>query len=93
MIKPAEAAMFLEPTVVNAFQVTGTPEGVGEMQGFISHREGQEHVHLIEIVEEIPEQLAVIRHVGSNDPAARTTYRLTPDSTGTSLEFEQALTV
>lgn len=93
LIKPAEAAMFLEPTVVKAFQVPGTPKGVGEMQGFISHREGLEHIHLIEIVEEIPEQLAVIRQVGSNDPSARTTYRLTSDSTGTNLELEQALTV
>lgn len=78
LIKPAEAATFLEPTIIRAFRVPGAAEGVGELQGFISHREGLEHVHLIEIVEGIAEQLAVIEHVGSNDSAAKTTYRRNP---------------
>lgn len=93
LIKPAETAMLLDPNVVKAFRVPGTPEGVGEMQGYISHREGREHVHLIEVVEEVPEQWALIRNVGGPDEAARTGYRLTAIPGGTRLEQLLSVTV
>jgi hypothetical protein len=92
-IKPPETALLLDPTVVKAFRVPGTPEGVGEMQGFITHRDGVEQVQLIEVVEENPERLAVVRQIAGNYPDARLTYRLIPDAQGTILEYELALTV
>lgn len=93
LIRPAEAALFLDPSIVRAFHVPGTPNGVGEMQGFIASRDGAEHVQLIEVVEEVPEEQAVVRYVASNDPTARTSYRLTADATGTILEYEHVFTV
>lgn len=93
LIKPAETAMLLDPNVVKAFRVTGTPEGVGEMQGYISHRDGREQVQLVEVVEEVPEQWALIRHVGGPDAAARTGYRLTAIPGGTRLEQLHTVTV
>lgn len=93
LIKPPEAAVLLDPTIVRAFRVPGTPDGVGEMQGFIMHRDGVEHIHLIEVVEEVPERLAVVRQIAGNHPSARLTYRLTPDAEGTILEYELALTL
>ncbi|WP_104182076.1 SRPBCC family protein [Arthrobacter sp. B0490] len=93
LIRPADTAVFLEPTIRRAFRIPGTPDGVGEMQGFISLRNGQEYIHVVEVMEEIPEQWALVRHVGSTDPAAATGYRLTGDASGTTFEYEQRLTV
>lgn len=93
LIRPAEAALFLDPSIVRAFHVPGTPNGVGEMQGFIASRDGAEHVQLIEVVEEVPESHAVVRSVGTNDPMARTSYRLTANASGTTLKYEHASTV
>lgn len=93
LIRPAEAALFLDPSIVRAFRVPGTPDGVGEMQGFIASRDGVEHVQLIEVVEEVPESHAAVRYVAANDPTARTSYRLTVDASGTILEYEHVFTV
>lgn len=93
LIKPAETLPLLDPHVVKAFRVPGTPEGVGEMQGYISHRDGREQVHLVEVVEEVPEQWALIRIVGGADEAARTGYRLTAIPGGTRLEQLHTVTV
>lgn len=93
LIKPAETATLLDPHVVRAFRVPGTPEGVGEMQGYISHRDGREQVHLVEVVEEVPERWALIRVVGGSDEAARTGYRLTEIPGGTRLEQLLSVTV
>lgn len=93
LIKPAETATLLDPHVVKAFRVPGTPEGVGEMQGYVSHRDGREHVHLVEVVEEVPERWALIRIVGGQDEAARTGYRLTEVPGGTRLEQLLSVTV
>jgi hypothetical protein len=93
LIKPAETAMLLDPHVVKAFRVPGTPEGVGEMQGYISHRDGREQVQLVEVVEEVPERWALIRIVGGPDEAARTAYRLTEIPGGTRLEQLLSVTV
>jgi hypothetical protein len=93
LIKPAETAALLDPHIVWAFRVPGTPEGVGEMQGYISHRDGREQVHLVEIVEEIPEQWAPLRVIGGTDEAARTGYRLTEIPGGTRLGQLRSITV
>lgn len=93
LIRPAEAALFLDPSIIRAFRVPGTPDGVGEMQGFIASRDGAEHVQLIEVVEEVPETHAVVRYVATSDPTARTSYRLTADASGTTLEYEHVFTV
>lgn len=93
LIKPPETAMLLDPQVIKAFRVPGTPEGIGEMQGYISHRDGREQVHLVEVVEEVPERWALIRIVGGTDEAARTGYRLTQIPGGTRLEQLLSVTV
>ncbi|GAB3547482.1 hypothetical protein GCM10027404_09650 [Arthrobacter tumbae] len=93
LIKPAETATLLDPHVVKAFRVPGTPDDVGEMQGYISHRDGREQVHLVEVVEEVPKRWALIRIVGDPDEAARTGYRLTEIPGGTRLEQLLSVTV
>lgn len=69
-IKPPENSVFLQSDVVRGFRAPG-PEGAGEIQVFISIREGVEHVSALEIVEEIPQELAITRTLGGEDPAAR----------------------
>lgn len=63
------------------------------MQGFIASRDGAEHVQLVEVVEEVPESHAVVRYIATTDPTARTSYRLTSNTSGTTLEYEHTFTV
>lgn len=93
LIKPAETATLLDPDVVKAFRVPGTPEGVGEMQGYISHRDGREYVHLVEVMEEVPERWALVRVIGDPDQVARAGFRLTAIPGGTRLEQLRTVTV
>jgi hypothetical protein len=67
-VKPPENSVFLQPDVVRGFRAPG-PEGAGEIQVFISIREGVECVSALEIVEEIPQELAITRTLGGEDPA------------------------
>jgi hypothetical protein len=87
LIKPAENAVLLDPAVIRAFHIPGTPQGIGEMQAFISRRDGQETITAIEILHEVTGQCAVTRQLGDSDDAGRTTYVLTPTKAGT--RFEQ----
>ncbi|MCW2803565.1 MAG: hypothetical protein QOF52_2973 [Propionibacteriaceae bacterium] len=93
LIKPAENAVLLNPHVIRAFHIPGTPRGVGEMQGFISRRDGQETISAIEILQEVTGQYAVTRSLGDSDDAGRTTYVLTPTKAGTQLEQRSRFTV
>ena len=63
------------------------------MQGFIGLHGGIEHVQLIEVVEEVPLNHAVVRYIGTGDATARTSYRLTSTTLGTTLEYEHTFTV
>ena len=86
-IRPAEAAVALGVDVEHAFSVPAIEDGPGERQLFF-HRNGQ--IHVIEIIEEIPERLAVTEPVlPPSDVGVRTTYRLEPTATGCRLTLEE----
>lgn len=69
-IKPPENSVLLDPRVVRGFRAPGR-QGVGEVQVFISVQDGLEHVSALEVVHEIPGELAITRALGATDPAAR----------------------
>lgn len=69
-IRPAENSVLVSLDVVRGFRAPGV-EGVGEIQVFISMRDGVEHVSAIEVIEEIPLELAITRTLGDEDPEAR----------------------
>jgi hypothetical protein len=93
LIKPAENGPLLSPHIVRGFHVPGTPEGVGELQGFITVHDGRKHFVGIEIVAEVPEQLAVTRVLGTLDDASRSTYALSDIPGGCRLEQRERFTV
>ncbi|MHC6221739.1 hypothetical protein [Arthrobacter sp. MMS24-S77] len=70
LIKPAEKGPLLSPEVVCGFRAPDV-EGLGEIQVFISARAGVEHVSALEVMEEIPQELAITRILGDEDPTAR----------------------
>ncbi|MDR6688953.1 hypothetical protein J2Y41_004552 [Arthrobacter sp. 1088] len=80
-IKPPENAALLSPGVVSGFRAPDV-EGLGEIQVFISVRAGIEQVSALEIMEEIPLQLAVTRILGGTDSAARMRYFIHPGDNG-----------
>lgn len=67
LIKPVENSILLDPDVVKAFNLPGTPTGASETQCFISRRNGKEQINAIEILDEVPEVRAVTRSVGDDD--------------------------
>jgi uncharacterized protein YjeT (DUF2065 family) len=60
LIKPAEKAPLIEPTIRRGYRVPGTPEGLGEQQAF-EYLDG--NVSMIEVVEYQHAHRAVIRQV------------------------------
>lgn len=84
-IKPAENAALFDPDIVRGFSAPG-PSGVGQIQVFLSVREGAEFVSAVEVIEEIPLELAVTRQIGSQDPSARGRDFLKETDQGTILE-------
>lgn len=69
-IKPAENSVLFDADIVRAFRAPGA-EGEGEIQVFISVCDGVESVTAIEVVHEIPQELAITRSIGDSDAAAR----------------------
>jgi hypothetical protein len=69
-IKPAENSVLVDQDVVRAFRAPER-EGENEIQVFISVCDGVETVSALEVVHEIPQELAITRSVGDTDPAAR----------------------
>ncbi|MFF2244259.1 SRPBCC family protein [Arthrobacter sp. NPDC058130] len=92
-IKPPENSVLVHPEIVRGFRSPGV-EGAGEIQVFISMRDGAEHVSALEVMEEIPEELAITRTLGNEDPAARgrTSLRVGDDG-ATVLEHGQYFTL
>lgn len=86
---PAEHAAFTDPTVVRAFRVPGTPDGVGEQQAFVHRVNGREVIKMLEVIESRPGELAVARRIGSGGSAdgERSWWRLTPSESGTRLTY------
>lgn len=60
LIKPAEKAPLLDPTVQRAYQVPGTPSGLGERQ---AHERHDGSVAVIEVVEYLHHRRAAFRQV------------------------------
>lgn len=89
MIKPPENSVLLSPDIVRGFRAPSV-EGAREVQVFILVRDGVEHVSALEVVEEIPQELAITRPLGAHDPAARMRTSLRPGRNGgTVLEVGQ----
>lgn len=89
LIQPPENSVLLSPDVVRGFRAPMV-EGAGEIQVFISFRDGVEHVSALEVLEEIPQELAITRSLGAEDPAARMRTFLRPGEGGaTVLEVGQ----
>lgn len=84
LIKPAEKAPLLSPETVCGFRAPDV-EGLGEIQVFISVVAGVEHVSVVEVMEEIPGEMAITRNIGDEDPAARLRYTLHSADDGTSV--------
>lgn len=84
-IKPAENAVLFDPDIVRGFSAPG-PSGVGQIQVFLSVREGVESVSAVELIEEIPLELAITRQIGSQDPSAKGRDFLRETDIGTILE-------
>ena len=93
IIRPAENAVHLDPTTVRAFQVPGTPTGVGEIQGFITRLNGREYVAMVEVLEEVECRYALTRQIGLEDDAHRMSYILRENRSGTRLELRSTFTV
>ncbi|UVE96411.1 SRPBCC family protein [Dietzia sp. B32] len=93
LIRPAENAVHLDPSTMRAFQVPGTPSGVGEIQGSISRLNGREYVAMIEVLEEVQNRYALTRSIGVDDDALRMAYILRPTRSGTRLELRTTFTI
>jgi hypothetical protein len=84
LIKPAEKAPLLSPETVCGFRAPDV-EGLGEIQVFISVVAGVEHVSAVEVMEEVPGEMAITRTIGDEDPAARMRFTLHSEDDGTSV--------
>ena len=84
LIKPVEKGPLISPEVVCGFRAPDM-EGRGEIQVFISVRGGVEHISAVEVMEEIPQQMAIVRTLGDEDPAARLRYSISAGDAGTTL--------
>ncbi|MDF9752815.1 SRPBCC family protein [Arthrobacter sp. ES3-54] len=83
-IKPPENSVLIDPEVVRGFRSPGV-EGAGEVQIFITVSDGVEYVSALEVMEEIPQELAVTRTLGGADPAARGRTSLSVGDGGTTV--------
>jgi hypothetical protein len=68
-IKPPESSVLTNPDIVRGFTAPGIGSAA-EVQVFISVRDGLERVSALEVMEEIPQELAITRSPGV-DSAAR----------------------
>ncbi|NYE95897.1 hypothetical protein FHU41_002147 [Psychromicrobium silvestre] len=93
LIKPASTAKYFHSSLLHGFRVPGTPEGLGEMQCFIFKVGDREKVSVIEIVEYVHQELAVIRELVTDDPAARSFFKLTSCVGGTTYECTDRFTI
>ena len=85
-IRPAEAAIRDGSDVTHAFAVPAIPDGPGERQCFFG-RNGS--VSMIEVLEEVPERLAVTQSLfPPEDVSTKTVYRLEPTELGCRLTLE-----
>lgn len=93
LIKPAENAPILEPTITRAFKAEGTPDGAGEIQVYIHTLDGKEHVTAVEITDAVPAEYAIIRSIGGGEATPTMGYFLTDTAAGTHLEIRHRITM
>jgi hypothetical protein len=86
LIKPAENAPLMEPTITRGFRAEGTPRGVGEIQVFIHTLGGKEQVVAVEIVDEVATEYSITRPIGGGQNPPTTGYFLSDTALGTRLE-------
>ncbi|WP_298255620.1 SRPBCC family protein [uncultured Arthrobacter sp.] len=91
LIKPAENAPLMEPTIARGFRAEGTPRGAGEIQVFIHTLGGKEQVVAVEIVDEIAAEYSITRLIGGGQNMPTTGYFLTDTSAGTRLEVRHRI--
>lgn len=87
-IRPAEAAIVDGSNVAYAFTVPAIPDGPRERQCFFGRNGG---ISILEIIEEVPERLAVTQSIFPPDEdgaSTKTVYRLEPTARGCSLTLE-----
>ncbi|UXM92804.1 hypothetical protein [Paenarthrobacter sp. JL.01a] len=86
LIRPAESSLSFVDGIYHAVSIPAVADGPGELQCFF-HRNGQ--IGAIEVLQEIPEQLAVTRSLlpaGGTDTETR--YRLEETGRGSRLTIE-----
>lgn len=91
LIKPADSASLMEPTVTRAFRAEGTPMGVGEIQVFIHTLDGKEQITAVEIIDEVPAEYSITRPIGGGEFAPTVGYFLTETAIGTRLEIRHRI--
>lgn len=84
LIRPAEAALH-DPAVVEAYVEPGTGPGVGEVQVYVSVRDGARRVTRLRILQEDPPFLALTEAVGDEHPNGLS-FRLGERDGGTMLQ-------
>jgi hypothetical protein len=90
LVRPAEKAWIVDPDVDRCFKAPGTPDGVGEIQVFISVPHavtGQRRVTAVEVLVEVPERYAKIRSLTEVGVSSEMEYRLSASDFGTFLEI------
>ncbi|MFC8039194.1 hypothetical protein ACFUOZ_07555 [Paenarthrobacter sp. NPDC057355] len=86
LIRPAESSVSFEDEVYHAISIPAVDGGPGELQCFF-HRNGE--IGAIEVLQEIPEQLAVTRSLlPAGRPDTETRYRLEDTGRGSRLTVE-----
>jgi hypothetical protein len=87
LIVPAEHAPLLSPTISRAYQVPGTPKGVGEQQ---ASTDLAGNTAVVEIIEYVEERRAVTKVVSPPMPVPiRMTYSLEPLGEGCLFAYSQ----
>lgn len=88
-IRPAEAAIALDSSVAHAFTVPAIPDGPYERQCFFGWNGS---ISIIEVLEEVPEQLAVTQPLcPGGDALEKVVYRLDPTPVGCRLTIEASV--
>lgn len=91
LIKPAESAPLMEPSITRAFRAEGTPMGVGEIQVFIHTLGGKEQVTAVVVIDEVPAEYSITRTIGGGEFAPTVGYFLTDTTVGTRLEIRHRI--
>jgi hypothetical protein len=93
LIRHVENNSMLHENFVEAYQVPGTPDGVGEEQSMVLQYPGFRRTVTNIFVEEEPGVRLVTRTHGVNDPSDRQIYSVDPGKEGTRLTVSMRYSV